>query len=118
MYLIEKINRSISYMAYLLVAIAIIGFFSIYLPEDNPGTPLIVWLVLAGFGGSIVGLKTLNFPSHKRLKIVLYDLIYTLILIFFSLFSLPFDLNFILGAIISSFFLYYQIDQKVLVHLK
>lgn len=100
-----------------MIGIAINGFFAIYLPDDNPGTSLTSWLLLAIIGGIIVGLKTLRFPQKERLKIVVYDLVYTLILVFFALLSLPFGINFILGPIIAVLFLYFQIDQKILVKL-
>lgn len=100
-----------------MIAIASNGFFAIYLPDDNPGTPLIFWLLLAIIGGIIVGLKTLRFPQKERLKIVGYDLIYILILIAFPLFSLPFGINFILGSILAVLFLRYQIDRKILEEL-
>ncbi len=114
---LKRINRSVSYVGYLLIAIASNGFFAIYLPDNNPGTPRIAWFILAIIGGIIIGFKTLRFPQKKRLKIIVYDLIYTLILISFALFSLPFGINFILGSIIAILFLYYQIDQKILIQL-
>ncbi|MDN6630546.1 MAG: hypothetical protein L0K90_04700, partial [Staphylococcus equorum] len=99
------------------IAIASNGFFALYLPDDQPGTSLISWLLLAIIGGIIVGLKTLRFPSDVRLKIVFYDLIYIAILLFFALFSLPFGINFILGSVVAVLFLYHQIDSKILIKL-
>lgn len=114
---LSKINRSVSYIAYILIGIAINGFFSIYLPEHNSVRAGIAWFALALIGGIIVILKTLRFSPEKRLRIMLYDLVYLFILIFFALFSLPFAINFILGSIIAVLFLYYQIDQKILIDL-
>lgn len=100
-----------------MIAIASNGFFAIYLPYDNPGTTLISWLLLAIVGGIIVGLKTLKFPPKERLKIVIYDFVYILILISFALFSLPFGINFIIGSILAVLFFNKQIDKKILVQL-
>ena len=100
-----------------MIGIASNGYFAIYLPDDDPGAPLISWLLMAIIGGIIVGLKTLRFPQKERLKIVVYDLVYTLVLVLAALISLPFGINFILGPIIAVLFLYFQIDQKILVKL-
>lgn len=72
---------------------------------------------MAIIGGIIIGLKTLRLPQKERLKIVVYDLVYTLILVSFALLSLSLGMNFILGPIIAVLFLYYQIDQKILIKL-
>lgn len=97
-----------------MIAIASNGFFAIYLPDNNPGTPRIAWFILAIIGGITIGFKTLRFPQKKRLKIIVYDLIYTLILISFALFSLPFGINFILGSIIAIYrFLNYDNNFRI-----
>lgn len=94
-----------SYIGYILIGIAINGFFSIYLPENNPAVSWIAWFALAVIGGFIVLFKTFRFSSKKRLKIIAYDLIYLFILIFFALFSLPYAMNFI-WALLLLFFSY------------
>lgn len=117
MNILQKINCNISYFGYLLISIAINGFFSIYLPDDSPGTPRWAWYFLAIIGASIVGLKTLRFPQAKRCKIIASDILFISILLFFSILQLPYGINFIIGIIFSTFFLRYYIHRKFLIKL-
>ena len=106
-------NRKLIYMGYILIGIAINGYFGIFLPADNPGTPKWAWYILAITGIGIVGLQTSKIPRPKRLKKTLFDLLFIVIFIFFALLPLPNGLNFLVGSAVGVYFLYYVIDKKL-----
>ena len=114
----EKVNRSMSWSGYLLLAIASNGIFGIYLANDNPGTSLFIWIVLGLIGVGILIVKTLRFKADARKKIMLADLLYLFILIAFGLIQLPRGINILIGSVLAVLYLYYSIDQKYLVKLE
>lgn len=102
------------YLGYILLGIAINGFFGIYLPNKNPGTPSWAWGLLAIIGISIIGVKTLKLPKKKKFNAILADVIFVSILTLFALISLPCGINFIIGSVLAVFYLYYVIVPRFL----
>jgi len=111
---INWINRKVSYLGYVLLGIAINGFFGIFLQSENPGTPSWLWYLLAIIGIVIIALKTLKFDKQDRVKISLLDILYVFILVAFALIPMTAGLNFIIGSIIGVLILYFIIDHKFL----
>lgn len=114
---LKRIDRRSAIVSYLLIAIASNGYFAIYLPTDNPGSPLFVWLILFFVGFLLIILKTLRFPAEERLKIVGFDVIYFGVLLLGGMIPLPGGLNIILASVLAVLLLFRKIDPDYLIRL-
>lgn len=108
------IDRVKVIISYIFMAIAINGFFSIYLTSDNPGTPRSLWFLLFLAGGIFVVGKTFKFDKEEQIKLALLDLLFIGILMGFAFISMPWGLNYIIGSILAVLLLYFVIDKKYL----
>lgn len=94
------------------------GIFGIYLANENPGTPLLVWLVLGLIGIGILTFKTLRFESSERFEIIIKDLVYGAVFLLAGFIKLHYGLNIVIGSVLAVLYLYYVIDRKYLIKLE
>lgn len=97
-----------------MIGIAINGYFGIFQASDNPGTPSWAWLSLAVIGTVIIGAKTLNAPQNKRMKLLLADLLFIGILLFFVWIPLPNGMNYVIGPVLAAIYLHFYINARLL----
>ncbi len=92
----------LSVFGYILVIISIVGFFGYYLPSED--ATFWQWGLTFSTGLALLTPKNKHVPRKKRIRVLVFDLVYFLLLLVFALFKMPYGINLlaltIIGAIL------------------
>ncbi|GEK90158.1 hypothetical protein SAMN04488102_102174 [Alkalibacterium subtropicum] len=104
-------QKNIVTAGYFILLVASLGFYSIYLNDNNESSSLFLWVALIGAG--ILGWKNTKFQGRKQLELICLELLCIANFLIFSFWDNEYGLNYFISGIIGAVMVVYIRHKKL-----